>query len=53
MEFNKVDLKLIESYSILVRAGEESLSTIPEKYKDAVELKIAKETIKLLSEEEI
>lgn len=51
MEWNIIDLKLIDAYTVLVLAGRKEIEEVPKKYRNEVEIKVAERTIEVLEDE--
>lgn len=48
MTFTIIEQKLIDAYAVLVLAEIKTLEQVPEKLRDAVEVKVAERTIEVL-----
>ena len=48
MEWNIIDLKLIDAYTVLVLAERKEIEEVPKKYRNEVEIKVAERTIEVL-----
>lgn len=48
MEWNIIDLKLIDAYVVLVLAERKTIEEVPEKYRQEVEIRKAERTIEVL-----
>ena len=50
MKWNVIDEKLIEAYTVLVLADHLGGRTIPEKYQEEVDIRVAEKTIAILED---
>ncbi len=51
MDWNIIDLKLIDAWTVLVLAERKTIEEVPEKYRQEVEIKVAEKTIEVLGGE--